>query len=131
MAIVGAPVADMLRFHKFFGGRHWIPEYGDPDDARIFPHLLRYSPYHNVKDGTPHPAILVLTAEKDDRVHPMHAYKITARFQAANAARNPILLRVESKAGHSGAIAVNETVERLADMWAFIYEQIGWGNSTQ
>ena len=127
-AIVGAPVTDMLRFHLFFGGRHWIPEYGDPDDPKISPTLLKYSPYHNVKEGTSFPATLILTADRDDRVHPMHAYKIAARLQSANASSNPILIRIETKAGHSGAVAVNELIERQTDMWTFIFEQIGWGD---
>ncbi len=126
--IVGAPVTDMLRFHRFFGGRHWIPEYGDPDDSTIFPYLLKYSPYHNIKDGASFPSVLVLTADQDDRVHPMHAYKLAARLQAANKGINPILIRIETKAGHSGAVAVDESIERLADTWAFIYQEIGWGN---
>src|SRR3989344_6994143 len=126
--IIGAPVTDMLRFHLFFGGRHWIPEYGDPGDPKIFPHLLKYSPYHNIKDGVHFPAVLILTAEQDDRVHPMHAYKIAARIQAVNDALTPILIRIETKAGHSGVVAVNELIERQADVWTFIFEQIGWGD---
>jgi prolyl oligopeptidase len=123
-AIAKVPVTDMLRFHLFFGGRHWVPEYGDPDDPDMFPYLLGYSPYHNVHDGVRYPATLIMTADSDDRVHPMHSYKMVARLQEANASDNPILLRVERKAGHGGASAISKLIEEQADFWSFVFDQL-------
>jgi len=125
VAIPRVPVADMLRFHLHHGGRHWIPDYGNPDDPDMAKYLLTYSPYHNVRDGEQYPATLVMTAEGDDRVHPLHSYKLAARLMEANASSHPILLRVELKAGHSGAGAASRAVEQEADMWSFVFEQLG------
>lgn len=118
------PVADMLRYHIHHGGRHWIPDYGDPDDAGMFAYLFNYSPYHNIQDGEKYPATLIMTSDGDDRVHPLHAYKFAARLQEANASNFPILMRIEMKAGHSGAHAVSRAVEQEADMWGFVFEQL-------
>lgn len=123
--VIGAPVIDMLRYHLFFGGRHWIPDYGSVEEEEMFYYLLAYSPYHNVKDGTRYPATLIVTADKDDRVHPMHAYKMAARLQEANISPNPILLRVETKAGHGSAPAIPRLVEMYADIWGFVFQQLG------
>lgn len=123
--VIGAPVIDMLRYHLFFGGRHWIPDYGSVEEQEIFHYLLTYSPYHNVKDGTHYPATLIVTADKDDRVHPMHAFKMAARLQEANASSNQILLRVETKAGHGSAPAIPRLVEMYADIWSFVFQQLG------
>ena len=123
-AIMGAPVTDMLRYQLFFGGRYWITDYGCVEEADMFQYLLAYSPYHNVKDEIDYPAALIVTAAEDDRVHPMHAYKMTARLQAANISSNPILLLVEDKAGHSSAPAISRLIETRTDMWAFIFEQL-------
>lgn len=119
------PVTDMLRFHLHHGGRHWIPDYGDPDDPTMFEYLLGYSPYHNVKDGERYPATLVTTSDGDDRVHPLHAYKFAARVQEANASEHPILMRVEMQAGHSGAYAISRSVEEDADVWSFVFRELG------
>lgn len=125
VALIGAPVCDMVRFTKHFGGGHWVEEYGDPKDPNMFKALIKYSPYHNVVDGENYPAILIITADKDDRVHPSHAYKMVARFQAANASNNPVLIRIESNAGHGGAASVSKFIEQEADMWAFVFSQVG------
>lgn len=125
VARIGAPVLDMLRFHKFFGGAYWIQDYGDPNNSKDFKYLLVYSPYHNVKDKTHYPAVLLITADSDDRVHPMHAYKIAAKLQKANASDNPILLRIETTAGHSGATPVYRLIEEQTDIWAFTFWQLG------
>jgi len=124
-ALVGAPVCDMIRFKEHFGGGHWVEEYGDPGDPKMFKALIKYSPYHNVVDGENYPAILIVTANKDDRVHPSHAYKMAARFQAANASGNPVLIRIESNAGHGGAASVSKFIEQETDMWAFVFSQVG------
>ncbi len=123
--VIGAPVIDMLRYHLFFGGRHWIPDYGSVEEQEMFHYLLAYSPYHNMKDETRYPATLIVTADKDDRVHPMHAFKMAARLQEANASSNPILLRVETKAGHGSAPAIPRLVEMYADIWGFVFWQLG------
>jgi len=125
VVVAGAPVMDMLRFHRFHGGVHWIADYGDPEDAKMFRYLFRYSPYHNIKDGTRYPATLILTAEGDDRVHPMHAYKFAARLQETNKSNNPILLRIERKTGHGGARSISGGIEQYADIYAFIFQQLG------
>jgi len=119
------PVADMLNFHRFFGGVYWIPDYGDPDDPDMRRYLLGYSPCHNVVDGEKYPAVFIATSDGDDRVHPMHSYKMTARLQEANASGNPILLRVELKAGHGGASSVSKAAEQCADEWGFIFKELG------
>jgi prolyl oligopeptidase len=125
VVVAGAPVTDMLRYHKFNGGRFWIPDYGDPDDPRAPRYLLKYSPYHNIKDGVRYPAILILTAEEDDRVHPSHAYKFAARLQKENVSDNPILLTVERKAGHGGAASVSNFVRQRSDIYGFILWRLG------
>jgi len=122
--VIGAPVLDMLKYHKFLNGRIWIPEFGSPDDPEQFRYLMAYSPYHNVKDETDYPAVLIVMPDRDDRVHPMHAYKMTARLQEANTSPNPILLRVEPKAGHSGAAPIYRVVEQYADIWSFLFWQL-------
>lgn len=124
-AVIGAPVLDMIRYHLFHGGRHWIQEYGSSENRNEIKYLLKYSPYHNVREGRKYPATLILTADKDDRVHPMHAFKMAARLQQVNSSDNPILIRIETKAGHGGAAPVYKFVEQYADMLSFIYWQLG------
>lgn len=124
-AVAGVPVTDMLRYHKFFGGLYWIPDYGDPDDPKMRAVLLAYSPYHNVRDREHYPAVLIETSDGDDRVHPMHSYKMAARLQEANAPGGLVLLRVERNAGHGGASAISKLSEELADEWAFLFDQLG------
>lgn len=122
--VVGAPVTDMLRFHLFDGGRYWIYDYGDPDNAEDAKVLLAYCPYRNAKHGTRYPATLILTADKDDRVSPMHAFKIAARIKETNAGNRPIILRVERQAGHSGASSVSAAVDQSADTLAFLLSEL-------
>ncbi len=123
--VMSVPVVDMLRYHLFHGGRHWIPDYGSAEDKDMFSYLLGYSPYHNVKDGTNYPATLIVTSDQDDRVHPGQAFKMAARLQEANASENPILLRVERKAGHSGAVDVSRYIDKAVDEWSFLFSQLG------
>ena len=114
----------MLRFHRFSIARNWVPEYGSSDDPEAFAWLRAYSPYHNVKPGTAYPAVLLLTGESDTRVEPMHAYKMAARLQAATSSDRPILLRVESKAGHGAGKPLTKRIEEDADKWTFLFEQL-------
>lgn len=123
-AIIGAPVLDMLRYHLFHGGRLWIPDYGSVEESGLFPLLFRYSPYHNVRAGVSYPATLIYTADRDDRVHPMHGYKMTAQLQAATSSTRPILLRVDRQAGHQGGAAASKVVDLFADIWGFVFEQL-------
>jgi prolyl oligopeptidase len=113
------PVADMLRYHLFTVGRFWIPEYGSADDPAQFEFLLKYSPYHNVHDGVRYPAALIMTADTDDRVSPGMAKKFAARLQASGAG-GPILIRVETKAGHGAGKPVAKLIDEEADMLAFL-----------
>ncbi len=119
------PVADMLRYHLFTVGRFWIPEYGSSDDPRLFPVLYRYSPLHNVKDGVAYPATLILTADTDDRVAPGMAKKLAARLQAAQAGARPILIRVETKAGHGAGKPISKQIDEQADTYRFLLKTLG------
>lgn len=117
------PVADMLRYHLFTVGRFWIPEYGSADDPAQFHYLLRYSPYHNVVDGARYPPTLVMTADTDDRVSPGMAKKFAARLQASGGG-GPILIRVETKAGHGAGKPMTKVIDEEADMLAFLASNI-------
>jgi prolyl oligopeptidase len=120
------PLADMLRYHRFRIGRLWTAEYGDPDEPAAFAWLYAYSPYHRVKDGARYPAVLFTTAESDSRVDPMHARKMAARLQAAQShPTRPILLRVESRAGHGAGKPVAKLVEEVSDELAFLFQELG------
>lgn len=123
--LMSVPVVDMLRYHLFHGGRHWISDWGSPEDPEMFPYLLAYSPYHNVKEGVSYPATLILTSDEDDRVHPGQAFKMAARLQKDNSSNNPILLRVQRKAGHSGAVDISRYIDRAVDEWSFVFDQLG------
>ena len=117
------PVADMLRYHLFTVGRFWISEYGSADDPSQFPFLYRYSPLHNVIDGTAYPPILVTTADTDDRVSPGMAKKFAARLQSAGHLA-PVLIRVETKAGHGAGKPVSKMIEEDADIFAFLFKTL-------
>ena len=125
-AICRVPVADMLRYHRFTVGRFWIPEYGCADDAADFPFLRRYSPYHNVIDAVAYPPTLVMTADTDDRVAPGMAKKFAARLQEATSgvAAGPILLRVETRAGHGAGKPMAKQVDEQADLYAFLFHYL-------
>lgn len=119
------PVLDMLRYHLWTIGRYWMPEYGDPDDPAMFPILLRYSPYHNLRAAR-YPALLVTTGDTDDRVHPAHARKFVARIQAVGAG-GPALLRVETRAGHGAGKPTDKVLQEAADIHAFLHRALGLG----
>jgi len=119
------PVADMLRYHLFTVGRFWIPEYGSADDPRQFEYLLRYSPLHNVRDGIYYPPTLITTADTDDRVAPGMAKKFAARLQEAVGERGgPILLRVETRAGHGAGKPISKQVDEQADIYEFLFRYL-------
>ena len=117
-ALCAVPLLDMVRYHLFGSGKTWISEYGSADDAAQFQALLAYSPYQHVKAGTKYPAVLILSADSDDRVDPMHARKFTAALQAASTG-GPVILRIERHAGHGGADLVKSAVASRADEYAF------------
>ncbi|HKI93685.1 MAG TPA: prolyl oligopeptidase family serine peptidase [Gemmatimonadales bacterium] len=124
-AVPAVGVFDMLRYHKFTIGWAWAPEYGTADDAEMFKYLMRYSPLHNVRDGVSYPAMLLITADHDDRVVPAHSFKFAAALQAANAGPNPILIRIETKAGHGAGKPTDKVIAEQADKWAFLVEVLG------
>ena len=129
-AVLGVPLLDMLRFHHFLRARNWVSEYGSSADPKQFPYLLRYSPYHNVKKGTKYPAVFLTAGEKDERVHALHARKMTALLQASTAsdpAQEPILLQVEREAGHGMGAPVDMQIRRLVDELSFFRWQLGMG----
>ncbi|MDP9314624.1 MAG: prolyl oligopeptidase family serine peptidase [Chloroflexota bacterium] len=113
-------VLDMLRFHKFTIGWAWVSDYGSPDDPGEFAALLAYSPYHNIKPGTHYPATLITTGDHDDRVFPAHSFKFAAALQAAQGGPAPILIRIETKAGHGAGKPTSKLIEAAADRWAFL-----------
>ncbi len=123
--ICGNPLLDMLRYHEFLIARLWIPEYGDPDKAEDFEWLYAYSPYHNVEGGTNYPACLVETSDTDTRVDPMHARKMVARLQHANAGDNPQMLRFEFSSGHGHGVPVWKHVDNYLDSYSFLMWQTG------
>jgi prolyl oligopeptidase len=118
-------IYDMLRVELDPNGTFNTTEFGSVKDADQFRSLRAYSPYHHVKDGTRYPAILFLTGDNDHRVNPMQSRKMTARLQAANASAHPILLRTSSTAGHGIGTALNEGIEQSADVFAFLFDQLG------
>ena len=118
-------VMDMLRFHKFTIGWAWVTEYGSSDSASQFPYLFKYSPLQNIRPGTHYPPTMVTTADHDDRVVPGHSFKYTATLQADQAGPAPILIRVETRAGHGGGMPVSKQIELNADRWAFLVRSLG------
>jgi prolyl oligopeptidase len=119
----GYPLLDMLRYQHFLFGRLWTTEYGSADNEKDFPYLLKYSPYQNVKPGTRFPAIMFFTGDSDTRVDPLHARKMTARVQTANAGDRPILLHYSLKGGHSSGVSLSQLVDDEADELAFLWNE--------
>ena len=123
--VIQVPLLDMLRYPRFLLARLWIPEYGSPEDPGEYAWLRAYSPYHHVRDGAAYPAVLLATAESDTRVDPMHARKMTARLQAATGSSRPVLLRLESKAGHGAGKPLAKVLDELTDIWSFVFHELG------
>jgi prolyl oligopeptidase len=118
---------DMLRFHKMpDAGRFWTDDYGsseskDPEEFKV---LSSYSPYHNLKPGTKYPATLVTTADSDDRVMPSHSFKFAAQLQYCQAGPAPVLIRIETRAGHGAGRPTTMVIEEAADQWAFLVRNL-------
>lgn len=119
-ALPSVGVMDMLRFNQFTAGRFWVDDYGSPQDPAMFDVLRGYSPYHNIQEGADYPAVLVTTADTDDRVVPGHSFKYTAELQATETGEEPALIRIETRAGHGAGTPISKIIEETADEWAFI-----------
>ena len=119
-ALPAVGVMDMLRYTKFTIGASWATDYGSPDDPTEFKALYAYSPLHNIKPGTNYPPTLITTADHDDRVWPGHSFKFAATMQAAQAGPAPILIRIETKAGHGAGKPTTKVIEESADKWGFL-----------
>ncbi|MBB4641850.1 prolyl oligopeptidase family serine peptidase [Rhizorhapis suberifaciens] len=124
-ALPAVGVMDMLRFDRFTAGRYWVDDYGYPSRKKDFRTLLRYSPYHNIRQGTPYPAIMVVTADTDDRVVPGHSFKYVSALQHASIGEKPHLIRIETRAGHGSGKPTDKLIEEYSDMYAFIAKWTG------
>ncbi len=118
-------VMDMLRYQHFTAGHFWRGEYGTVDDEAEFNALIKYSPYHNIKPKVKYPATMVTTADTDDRVVPMHSFKFGAALQRAQSGDAPILLRIETRAGHGAGTPTTKRIDAAADKWAFLWKHLG------
>lgn len=125
VAIPEVGVLDMLRYHLFTIGWAWATEYGRSDDAKMFKVLYAYSPLHRLTKGTRYPSTLITTADHDDRVVPAHSFKFAAELQHCHAGDNPVLIRIESKAGHGAGTPTSKQIEQAADVWSFVMQQLG------
>jgi len=112
-------VMDMLRFHKFTIGWAWVSDYGTPDVPEDFETIRAYSPYHNIKPGVAYPPTMVMTGDHDDRVFPAHSFKFGAALQAAQGGEAPVLIRIETRAGHGAGKPTKKLIEEFSDMWTF------------
>ena len=126
VALPHVGVMDMLRYHKFTVGFGWTPEYGSSEDSKeMFEYLKGYSPLHNLKEGTEYPATMVFTADHDDRVVPAHSFKFAAELQSKHTGENPVLIRIEEKAGHGAGKPTDKVIEEQADRWSFMFWNMG------
>ena len=126
VALPAVGVLDMLRYHTFTAGAGWAYDYGTADDSKeMFEYLKGYSPLHNVKKGVSYPATLITTGDHDDRVVPAHSFKFAAELQAKQTGNNPILIRIETNAGHGAGTPVSKTIEQNADLQAFTLWNMG------
>jgi len=121
-------VLDMLRYHQFTAGHFWRAEYGTVDDPEQFQALLSYSPYHNVERHTCYPPTLIFTADTDDRVVPMHSFKFGAALQHVQSCAKPVLLRIETRAGHGAGTPTTKRIDEVADRWAFLWKYLEMAN---
>jgi prolyl oligopeptidase len=127
VALPAVGVLDMLRYNKFTAGAGWAYDYGTAEDSKqMFEYLYRYSPVHNVKEGVSYPATLITTGDHDDRVVPAHSFKFAAQLQSKQAGDNPVLIRIETKAGHGAGTPVSKTIEQYADIYAFTLYNMGF-----
>ncbi|HYT20937.1 MAG TPA: prolyl oligopeptidase family serine peptidase, partial [Candidatus Polarisedimenticolia bacterium] len=125
VAMLMAPVLDMLRYHLHNSARNWAPEYGLPEDPADFVALSKYSPYHHVEDGVAYPAVLMISGDNDMKVNPMHSRKMTARLQAATSSGRPVLLDYSAERGHSANLPLSFRIEALTNRIAFVCKELG------
>ncbi len=126
VALPAVGVLDMLRYHKFTSGAGWAHDYGTAEDSKeMFDYLLGYSPLHNLKPNTAYPATLITTGDHDDRVVPAHSFKFAAQLQAYHQGENPVLIRIETDAGHGAGVSLAKQLEASADMYSFIWYAMG------
>lgn len=133
VAFPAVGVLDMLRYHKFTAGAGWAYDYGTADDSKeMFDYLYKYSPVHNTRKGTCYPATMVTTGDHDDRVVPAHSFKFASALQDAQGCSNPVLIRIETKAGHGAGKPTSMLIQEQADKWAFLLYNMGltYNNST-
>lgn len=125
-AIPQVGVMDMLRYHKFTIGKYWAVDYGTSEDSKeMFDYLYKYSPLHSIRKDVEYPATLVMTADHDDRVVPAHSFKYIATLQEAYQGKNPVMIRIQTKAGHGGGMPTAMIIEEYSDMWAFLMKNLG------
>ena len=129
-ALPAVGVMDMLRFQKFTIGWAWVSDYGSSDNPEEFKALYAYSPLHNIKPGTAYPPTLITTADHDDRVVPLHSFKFAATMQAAQAGPNPVLIRIETRAGHGAGKPTSKQIEEIADRWGFLVRALNMNVAT-
>jgi len=125
VAFPAVGVMDMLRYHKFTIGWAWAVEYGSSDDPEHFQNLLGYSPLHNLEEGVAYPATMVTTADHDDRVVPAHSFKFVATLQEKHAGTDPVLIRIDKKAGHGAGKPMSKIIDEQADLWSFMFYNMG------
>ncbi|RKZ19864.1 S9 family peptidase, partial [bacterium] len=128
-AIPAVGVMDMLRFQHFTIGWAWVSDYGSSEDPEMFPVLKAYSPYHNLVPGTEYPAVMVTTADHDDRVVPGHSFKYAARLQACQEGNLPTLIRIQTKSGHGAGKPTSMIIEETADRYAFLHRVLGMSSN--
>ena len=131
VALPGVGVMDMLRYQKFTIGMAWAAEYGSSDDSTQFRYLIKYSPLHNIRAGTRYPATLIMTSDHDDRVVPGHSFKFGAALQAAQAGPAPVLIRIETRAGHGAGKPTSKQIDLAADEMAFVVKNLGVKSAEQ
>jgi prolyl oligopeptidase len=125
VALPAVGVMDMLRFHKFTIGYAWVSDYGSSENEEEFKYIYKYSPIHNLKSGVEYPATLVTTADHDDRVVPAHSFKYIATLQEKHKGNNPVLIRIETKAGHGAGKPTSKIIEEVADVYSFVFQNLG------
>ena len=126
VALPAVGVMDMLRYHKFTAGAGWAYDYGTSEDSKeMFDYLHKYSPVHALKPGVSYPATMVTTADHDDRVVPAHSFKFAATLQEYHEGENPVLIRIETDAGHGAGTPISKTIDQVADSYAFAWYNMG------
>jgi prolyl oligopeptidase len=129
VALPAVGVMDMLRYHTFTAGAGWAYDYGTAEDSKeMFEYIKGYSPVQNVKMATKYPATLVTTGDHDDRVVPAHSFKFAAELQAKHVGNNPVLIRIETNAGHGAGKPVSKTIEEASDIQAFTLFNMGFNS---